>query len=69
MTLIEFETKVLFNEVLLGQHVLLECLEIGMTTLVVNPGNQVSGEVNDLFKLLGLDLFTSFGTHEEVRKP
>ena len=40
-----------------------------MTTLVVNPSNEVGGEVDDLLELLGLDLFTSFGTHEEVREP
>ena len=40
-----------------------------MTTLVVNPSNKVGGEVDDLLELLCLDLFTSFGTHEEVRKP
>ncbi|CAB4592582.1 unannotated protein [freshwater metagenome] len=69
MTLVELETKVLLDEVLLGEHVLLECREIGMATLVVNPSNKVGGEVDDLFELLGLDLFTSFRAHEEVREP
>ena len=40
-----------------------------MTLLLVDPGHEVGGEVDDLLELLGLQLFLRLDAREEVREP
>ena len=47
----------------------LEGRQVLVAALVVDPGDQVGGEVDDLLQLLGLQLLTGFGAHEQVRQP
>src|SRR3546814_8449580 len=37
--------------------------------LLVDPGHEVGGEVDDLLELLGLQLLTGLGAHEQVGEP
>src|SRR5205085_10942801 len=56
----------------LGQLLLelgLEVGKVGVTLLVVDPGDEVGGEVDDLLELLGLQLLTGLGAHEQVGQP
>src|SRR5205085_12233696 len=47
----------------------LEVGQVGVALLVVDPGHQVGGEVDDLLELLGLQLLTGLGAHEQVGQP
>ena len=40
-----------------------------MTTIFINPGDEVGCEVDDLLKLLCFEFFAGFETGEKVRKP
>ena len=47
-------------------------LEVGQVLValgLVDPGDQVGGEVDDLLQLLGLQLLTGLGAHEQVGQP
>ena len=47
-------------------------LEVGqvlVAALLVDPGDEVGGEVDDLLQLLGLQLLAGLGAHEQVRQP
>ena len=47
-------------------------LELGQVLValgLVDPGDQVGGEVDDLLELLGLQLLTGLGAHEQVGQP
>ena len=53
---------------LLGQ-LGLEVGQVGVTTLVVDPRDQVGGEVDDLLELLGLQLLTGLDAGQQVGQP
>ncbi len=53
---------------LLG-HLGFEGGEVLVALLVVDPGDQVGGEVDDLLQLLGLELLAGLGAHEQVGQP
>ena len=53
---------------LLG-HLVLERGQVLVALLLVHPGDQVGGEVDDLLELLGLELLTRLGAHEQVGQP
>ena len=53
---------------LLGQ-LGLEVGQVGVALVLVDPGDQVGGEVDDLLELLGLQLLTGLGAHEQVGQP
>ena len=40
-----------------------------MTLVLVHPHDQVGREVDDLLQLLGLELLTGLGAHEQVGQP
>ena len=56
------------GEALLGQ-LGLQLGEVLVTLVLVHPDDQVGGEVDDLLQLLGLQLLTGFGAHEQVGQP
>src|SRR5205823_9135767 len=47
----------------------LEVGEVGVAPLVVDPRDEIGGEVDDLLELLGLQLLTGLRAHEEVGQP
>ena len=47
----------------------LERGQVLVAALVVDPGDQVGGEVDDLLQLLGLQLLAGLGAHEQVGQP
>ena len=53
---------------LLGQ-LGLEVGQIGVALFLVDEGDQVGREVDDLLQLLGLELLTGLGAHEQVGQP
>ena len=53
---------------LLGQ-LGLEVRQVLVALVLVDPGDQVGGEVDDLLQLLGLQLLAGLGAHEEVGQP
>ncbi len=53
---------------LLG-HLVLERRQVLVALLLVDPGDEVGGEVDDLLELLGLELLAGLGAHEQVRQP
>src|SRR5207237_10358661 len=53
---------------LLGQ-LGLEVGQVFVALVVVHPGDQVGGEVDDLLQLLGLELLTGLGAHQQVGQP
>ena len=50
-------------------QLLLEHGQVLVAALVVHPGDQVGGEVDDLLQLLGLQLLAGLGAHEEIGQP
>ena len=62
-------SRVLVDLVELLDQLGLEVRQVGVTALLVDPGHEVGGEVDDLLELLGLQLLTDLGAHEEVREP
>ena len=65
----ELEFHFLLEFLTLSQHFGFEVGKIGIASFFVDRGDEVRGEVDDLFELLGLQLFASFGSHEEVGEP
>ena len=55
--------------VALGEHLGLEVRQVLVAPLLVDPGDQVGREVDDLLELLGLQLLTDLGAHEQVGQP
>ena len=53
---------------LLG-HLVLEAGQVLVPLLLVDPGDQVGREIDDLLELLGLELLTRLGAHEQVGQP
>ena len=53
---------------LLG-HLVLEAGQVLVPLLLVDPGDQVRREVDDLLELLGLELLAGLGAHEQVGQP
>ena len=53
---------------LLG-HLVLEAGQVLVALLLVDPGDQVGREVDDLLELLRLELLAGLGAHEEVGQP
>ena len=51
------------------EHLVLEVGEVLVAALVVDPRDQVGGEVDDLLELLGLELLTDLGAHQQVGQP
>src|SRR5690606_13562543 len=47
----------------------LEVRAVLVAALLVDPGDEVGGEVDDLLELLGLQLLTGLGAHEQVGQP
>ena len=47
----------------------LERRKVLVATLFIDGDDEVGGEVDHLFELLGLELFLRLGAHQEVRKP
>ena len=47
----------------------LELGEVGVAPLLVDVGDEVGREVDDLLQLLGLQLLLGLGAHEQVREP
>ena len=56
------------GEALLGQ-LGLQLRKILVTLVLVHPHDQVGREVDDLLQLLGLELLTGLGAHEQVGQP
>ena len=69
MHLGEVPLPLLLEEVALGQVLGLEGRQVVLAPLVVDEGHQVGGEVDDLLELLGLQLLTGLGAHEQVGEP
>ncbi len=63
------QLALLLDGVALAQHLDLEIGEIVVATLLVDPGDQVGGEVDDLLQLLGLELLADLGAHQQVGQP
>ena len=47
----------------------LEVGEVVVALLLVDPRDEVGGEVDDLLELLGLQLLAGLGAHEQVGQP
>ncbi len=65
----QFELALLVDRFLLADQLGFEVGEIGVPALVVDERHQVGGEVDDLLELLGLQLLTDLGAHEQVGQP
>ncbi len=68
-TLGQLDLTLLFDDVALGEHLGLEVRQLVVATVVVDPGDEVGGEVDDLLELLGLQLLAGLGAHEQVGQP
>ena len=53
----------------LGGELGLEVGQVRVAALLVHVGDEVGGEVDDLLELLGLQLLTGLGAHEQVGEP
>ena len=67
--LVDALVALLLDRLALGEHLLLEVGAVGVAALLVDPGDEVGGEVDDLLELLGLQLLTGLGAHEQVGQP
>ena len=65
----QLELALLLDGVLLAEHLGLEVGEVLVAALVVDVGDEVGREVDDLLELLGLQLLTGLGAHEQVGQP
>ena len=65
----QLELALLLDGVLLGQELGLEVGPVVVALLLVDPGHEVGGEVDDLLELLGLQLLAGLGAHEQVGEP
>ncbi len=63
------DLHLLADGVELFEQLVFEVLLILVTLVDINPGDQVGREVDDLFQLLGLQLFTWLDAGEEVGQP
>ena len=63
------ELALLFDGVLLLEHLGFEVGEVLVALLLVDPGHEAGGEVDDLLELLGLELLAGLGAHEQVGQP
>ena len=63
------DLAVLLDRVALADQLGLEVGEVLVALVLVDPGDEVGGEVDDLLELLGLQLLTDLGAHEEVGQP
>ena len=68
-TTIEVEVAPLLNVADLLGHLGFERGQVLVALVVVDPGDQVGGEVDDLLQLLGLELLPGLSTHEQVGQP
>ena len=66
---VDGELELLADLVALGEVLGLEAGEVFVALLLVDPGDQVGGEVDDLLELLGLELFLRLDAGEEVGQP
>ena len=66
---VDVEVALLLNVRDLLGHLVLERREVLVALLVVDPGDQVGGEVDDLLELLGLELLAGLGAHQQVGEP
>ena len=65
----EVELHVLVDRFALADDLGLQGREIGVAALFVDGDNEVGRKVDDLLKLLGLELFLGLGAHEEIGEP
>ena len=68
-TTVDVEVALLLEVGDLVGELLLELGQVLVAALVVDPGDQVGGEVDDLLQLLGLQLLAGLGPHQEVGQP
>ena len=66
---IDGELELLLDRVALFEVLGLEVGEVLVALVLVDPGDQVGGEVDDLLELLGLQLFLRLDAGEEVGQP
>src|SRR5690606_36961003 len=65
----DLELALLLDGLALGEHLGLDVGQLLVELVVIDPGDQVRREVDDLLELLGLQLLTGLGAREEVRQP
>jgi len=68
-TAVDFQVPAPLDVDDLVDHLGLEGREVLVALRLVDPGDQVGGEVDDLLQLLGLQLLTGLGAHEQVGQP
>ena len=68
-TLVDVEVALLLDLAELFEQFGLEGGLVDVALVLVDPGHEVGHEVDDLLELLGLELFTCLGAHEQVREP
>ncbi len=61
--------ELLAQLVALGQVLGLEARQVRVALLLIDPGDQIGGEVDDLLQLLGLELFLGLEAGEQVGQP
>ena len=66
---VDVEVALLLDVGDLLRHLVLEGRQVLVALLLVDPGHQVRGEVDDLLQLLGLELLTGLGAHQQVGEP
>ncbi len=69
MLLGEAEFHLFIDGLLLGQYLRFEVRDVSVALFLVDPGHEVGGEVDDLLQLLGFELFTRLGAHQQVGQP
>ena len=69
MPAVELDVALFFDGLTLDHDLLFEVRQIFVALFDVDPGDQVGREVDDLLELLGLQLFTGLGAHEQVGQP
>ena len=66
---VDGELDLLADRVELLEQLGLEVGQVVVAALVVDPGDQVGGEVDDLLELLGLQLLTGLDAGQQVGQP
>ncbi len=66
---VDVEVALLLDVGDLLRHLVLEGRQVLVALLLVDPGHQVRGEVDDLLQLLGLELLAGLGAHQQVGEP
>ena len=69
VTLGELEFHLFVDELALANEIGFEVFEVLVALLFIDVHNDVGGEVDDLLKLLGLELLFGLGAHEQVGQP